>query len=202
LSEQCLSPCSRKEERDLTVEEIEFLTSKGLDFEGRPAIPGESPQVSSLQIDLDSYPEQINLCNLTQRLQSQNGKKIQHRSLITAKHLKRIERAEQQVMRVISEQTLLKGNAFGKRFHIWSHEKGDKLLRGDYWVQICCFPTCFCEDYLQHHGFLSSFLLCKHLYWVFKNIFCLEIQTNLLIIQPVWTVAKLQGVLARQTNMA
>jgi hypothetical protein len=55
---------------DLTVEEIEFLTSKGIDFEGRPAIPGESLQASSLQIDLDSYPEEINLCNPTQRLQS------------------------------------------------------------------------------------------------------------------------------------
>jgi hypothetical protein len=187
---------------DLTVEEIEFLTSKGIDFEGQPAVRRESPHTSSLRIDLKSYPEKIDLGNLTQHLLSQNGKNIWQRSFITGKHLKRIERTEKQVMRVISEQTVSNGNAFGKHFRIWSHKNGDKLLRGDYWVQICCFPTCTCEDYFQHHGFRSSFLLCKHLYWVFKNIFRLDIQTNLLIIQPVLTVAELEGMLARQTNMA
>jgi hypothetical protein len=119
---------------DLTVEEIEFLTSKGIDFEGQPAIPGESPQASSLRIDLNSYPEKINLGNPTQRLQSQNGKKIGQRSFITSKHLKRIERAEQQVMRVISEQTVLNGNAFGKCLCIRSHKNGateGRLLGAD-----------------------------------------------------------------------
>jgi hypothetical protein len=63
-------------------------------------------QASSLWIDLNSYPEKIDLGNPTQRLQSQNGKKIWQRSFIIGEHFKRIERAEEQLMRVIAKQTV------------------------------------------------------------------------------------------------
>jgi hypothetical protein len=72
----------------------------------------------------------------------------------------------------------------------------------EYWVQIFCFPTCTCDNFWKHHWYKQSFLLCKHLYWVFKHIFHLEIWTNLLIIQPVWTVGELKDVLARETDLA
>ena len=40
--------------------------------------------------------------------------------------------------------------------------------------------------------------LCKHLYWVLKNVFGLNIELNLAVIQPVWTVGELKEVLAGQ----
>jgi hypothetical protein len=159
----------------LTSEEIEFLTSQGIDFEGQPTISGEALQACSLRIDLNRYPEKINFVNQTQRLPSQNGKRIRQRTFIIGKHLKRIEKAEQEEMTVVAEEIVLQGNAYGRRFRIRSHENDETLPTVDYWVQICCFPTCSCEDYFRHHGYSCSFLLCKHLYWVFKHIFCLDI---------------------------
>lgn len=185
----------------LTIAEIEFLSSKGLHFVGRSQVSGLSSHGVALRIDVDSYPERINMENTTDRLQFRNRNRIRHRSVITINHLQRIERAEQQEMIVISEQTVTEGNAFGMRFCVRTHENEDTPLYKEYWVQICCFPTCSCDDYWQHHWYKSSFLLCKHLYWILKNVFHLEIRTNLLIIQPVWTVAELKCVLDRYTLM-
>jgi hypothetical protein len=183
---------------NLTVEEIDFLTKQGLDFCGRPHIAGLSNEGAALRIDVNSYPERINIADSRTLLRSRNGKTIRLRSTITGSHRERIERAEREEMRVISEETVTEGNAFGKRFCVRTHENEENVQTKEYWVQICCFPTCSCQDYYDHHWKRSSFLLCKHLYWVLKNVFGLNIESNLAVIQPVWTVGELKEVLAGQ----
>ena len=98
---------------NLTVKEIDFLTSKGLDFCGRPHIAGFSNEGAALRIDVNGYPERINIFDSRTLLRSRNGKTIHLRSAITRSHRERIERAEQEEMRVISEEIVTKGNAFG-----------------------------------------------------------------------------------------
>jgi hypothetical protein len=128
--------------------------------------------------------------------------RVQQRNSYTAKHLERIERAEREDMTVVSIQTVTEGIAYGKRVCIRTHENEDNVQTKQYWVLICCFPTCSCDDYWKHHWYKQLFLPCKHQYWVFKNIFRLDIQSNLLVIQPVWTVAELNDVLERQTTIS
>jgi hypothetical protein len=99
---------------NLTIQEIDFLMHKGLDFVGCPHITGLSPEGAALQIDVNSYPKRISIANLTTRLQSRNDKKIRQRSVITGNHCKRIVRSEREEIRVISEETIIERNAFGK----------------------------------------------------------------------------------------
>jgi hypothetical protein len=160
---------------NLTVEEIDFLTHKGFDFVGCPHIAGLSPQGAALQIDVNIYPERINIANLTTCLRSRNTKAIRQRSVITMNHLIRTKKAERQEMRVISEETVTERNACGKQFCICTHQNEEKVQTKEYWVQICCFPTCSCEDYYDQHWKRSSFLLCKHVYCVIKNVLSLNI---------------------------
>jgi hypothetical protein len=112
---------------NLTVQEIDFLTHKGLDFVGCPHIAGLSPEGAALQIDVNSYLERINIANLTTCLRPRNDKKIRQRRVITGNHHKRIERAEQEEMRVILEETVTEGNAFGKRFCVCTHKNEENV---------------------------------------------------------------------------
>jgi hypothetical protein len=187
---------------NITPAKADYLERKGLDFVGQTSVPLVTRDSSFLRINLEDYLEPIDIANLSARPLFCNQKRIRQRNAITNEHLKRIERAELQEMRVISDCTITQGNAFGRLLCIWSHENEGSLQTKEYWVQICCFPTCSCDDFSQHHWYKQSFLLCKHLYWVYKNIFCLEICTNLLLIQPVWTVGELKKVLEQDTEMS
>ena len=187
---------------DLTGAEIEFLSSQGLQFVGHPRIADLPLQDgSSLRIDVNTYPERIDITNPTLRIPFRNSVRVRQRNSYTAKHLERMERAEREDMTVVSIQTVMEGNAYGKRLCIRTHEREDNIQTKEYWVQICCFPTCSCDDYWKHHWYKHRYLPCKHQYWVFKNVFRLNIQENLLVLQPVWTVAELNDVLERQTTI-
>jgi hypothetical protein len=93
---------------NLIAAEIAFLTKKGLDFVDRPADPVFVPKAPFLQIDVNNYPEKINLADLSNCPLFQN--------------LKRIESAETQKLRVISRRKIAHGNGFGKLFCVCTHE--------------------------------------------------------------------------------
>jgi hypothetical protein len=119
---------------NLTVKEIAFLTHKGLDFVGRPHIAGLSPQGAAPLIDVNIYPESINIADLTTCLRSRNTKAIGQKNVIIVNHCKRIKRAEQEELRIISDETVTKENAFGKRFCVCTHKNSNKIQTKEYWV--------------------------------------------------------------------
>jgi hypothetical protein len=98
-----------------------------LDFVGQTLVPSVTRDSSFLQINLDNYPERIDIANLSARPLFCNQKRIRQCNAITNEHLKRIKRAESQEMRVISDCTITQGNAFGWQLCIWSHENEDNL---------------------------------------------------------------------------
>ncbi len=53
---------------NLSFGEIDFLTQQGLDFIGRLDIAGVCPQGPALKIDINSYPQRINIDDPTNRL--------------------------------------------------------------------------------------------------------------------------------------
>lgn len=187
---------------NLTQDEIHFLLGSGISIAGLVSrcvtrLTNTSPAQLELRINVDLFPEVVDIHDVSSRLHSRNGKLCRQRLKDTVEVLKRIKSAEKDEMRVLTERDVSQGNGFGKQFCLVTHENDGKPTR-NYWIQICCFPCCSCDDFYTRHTRGKPYLPCKHLFWIFKNIFGLDLHTSLVVKQPIWTIGEVSEILLRQ----
>ena len=180
---------------NLSIAEMDYLTQMGLRWTGQAVVPNANPNAVGLRINVDLFYEKINLEDPIFRLPSRNGRNSRQRFTQTSSHFTRIQSAETQRMSVIMEKDITRGNGWGKQILVQNHE-GD-ISTSQYWVQVCIFPCCSCEDFWRRHSHSKPYLPCKHIFWVYKNIFHLDLHNSTLVNQPILTVREVQLILER-----
>lgn len=148
-----------------------------------------------LRIDVNLFTERVDLQDPSRRLPSRNGKLSRQRTGLTSQNLKRIASANQESMSLICEKTVTLGNRWGMQYQIRTHEENE-ALKSSYWVQICCFPCCSCDDFFKSHSHKRPYLTCKHLYWVYKNVFGLDLLQSSVVNQPVLSIGEIQTLIS------
>jgi len=123
-----------------------------------------------------------------------------HRVGETLEQEKRVLASSNEEMRVVQHREVLSGTGFGKQLLIATHESNGQILKR-YWIQICCFPCCSCDDFYKRHTRGKAYMACKHLFWVYKNIFCMELKSNMVVRQPVLTIGEVQELIAHYCGM-
>lgn len=183
--------------------ELDFLLSVGILVSERLGCSGSSevgPTAADLVIDVDCFPERVMLDEPFFRLSSRNGKQCRQRVLVSAQFRQRIKAASDERMRVLSQKVVVQGNGWGKQFQICTHEDVPRLTKR-YWVQICCFPCCSYRDFFQRHSSSKAYVPCKHLLWVFRNLFQLDLETAEVVKQPILSILEVRLLLDSQATI-
>ena len=95
------------------------------------------------------------------------------------------------------EKDITEGNGWGKQLLVQNYVQ-DSMKLSQYWVQVCIFPSCSCEDFWRRHSHSKPYLPCKHIFWVYKNRFHLDLHNSTLVNQPILTVGEVQYIIQRQ----
>ena len=191
---------------NLSQEEIRFLLEQGLQIQGlrRHKTPFESPPEDfptvpthlDLRVIVDDFPEKVDVNNLDFRHSKRNNRVCQNRASDSSAHVSRVQSAKLQRMRILHEIPIHTGNGAGKQYLIATHED-DNLPPKRYWVQICCFPSCSCEDFYRRHTRGKSYQACKHILWVYKTVGGLDLPSSFIVKQPILTLREVQDLLGQ-----
>jgi hypothetical protein len=130
----------------------------------------------------------------TRKLTSRNGRDCRQRNLNTIEFRKRKLAAIHQDMRVIAEVTVVHGNGWGKQYCLLT-QGGSRNIPSKYWIQLCCFPCCSCPDFHRRHTRSLPYLPCKHILWLYKNIFHLDLESSGIVMQPILSIAEVRYLL-------
>lgn len=189
---------------NLSQREIQFLLEQGIKLQGLHT--GEAPVDSSsaetvgipssldLRINVDEFPEKVLISSPDYRHSRRNGRVCRIRSTDSSAHLSRVVSATREIMRIVAQRQVHHGNGTGKQFCIATHEH-DNLPPKRYWVQICCFPSCSCDDFFRRHTRGKSYQACKHIYWVYKNVGRLDLTSSFIVKQPILSLTEVQSLL-------
>lgn len=190
----------------LRDEEVDFLVQNGIILEGFggpnnaneafvPGTPFPGASVIDLRINVNTFQEKVVLDAELFRFSTRNGRRVRSRACLSAEHLKRIKSSEEETKRVITEKSVDGGNGWGKQVLIGCHELDGRIPRR-YWVQICCFPSCSCDDFFKGHTHNVAYVPCKHIYWVFRIRCSWRIRLETHLSHPVLTVGEVRQLLS------
>lgn len=147
-----------------------------------------------LRINVNHYCERVNVHDPTKRLPTRDGKLCRQRLNLTPENVKRINSALSETMSVLVQNKISSGNGWGSQFLILTNTL-EHSMATKYWVQICCFPTCSCDDFYKRHSSNRPYLTCKHIYWVYRSVFGLDLMKSTLVNQPILSVSEVQTLL-------
>ena len=161
---------------------------------------GKGIQVSSLElrIDVNLFQERIDMRNPDIPSKTRDGLKCRRKKHLTTKNIERIRLSEKEQMRVLSVKNVTTGNGWGRQYLIETHLQVQSRPC-KYWVQICCFPCCSCPDFYGRHTYRQPFMTCKHLYWVYKNAFGVDIRDDSLVHQAILSLTDVQAFMKRDS---
>ncbi|KAL3686650.1 hypothetical protein R1sor_009224 [Riccia sorocarpa] len=184
---------------NLSQVEVDFLTAKGFTLVHRfpeVAIPRtRTPTVVDIKINVDAYPQKIDAVPSSFRFNSRGTKGCRRKSTPSGECNDRLERAITTTMLRTETWVISEGNGYGKRYKICTHVQSAEP--NHYIVQICYFPCCSCDDFFQRETRRNTFVPCKHMYWVYLNIFGLSLN-EVFIHQPVFTRDELDKLLSME----
>ncbi|KAL3692942.1 hypothetical protein R1sor_006593 [Riccia sorocarpa] len=155
----------------MTQEEVDFLTGKGylLVSANRPSQSTNAyPTEAQTKVLVNAYPEKVMERPRDYRFKTRRGRGCRQKSTPSVSCLRRLERARSASIRVLHSWNVSNGNGYGMLFHVASGESPDERI---HIVRICCFPACSCQDFWERETGLRTYVPCKHIYWVFLNIF-------------------------------
>lgn len=181
----------------LSEGEIEFLSKNQLILQEAvtSVTPGLLAPILDLRINVNTFREQVKTDKQEPRFTTQNGRLVQNRGVLSSEHVKRIRSSKEDCMRLISENIVEDGNGWGKQILVGTHETDGKLPK-QYWIQICCFRACSCDDFFNRHMRNWAYVPCKHLYWVFRSQYNLSVRADVEISQPVLSLKRVRNILS------
>ncbi|KAL3691294.1 hypothetical protein R1sor_004945 [Riccia sorocarpa] len=180
----------------LTQEEVDFLTDNGFVLVRRTVVhaPDTFPSKAEIKVILDGHTEKVQDFPRNHRFKSRRGRGCRQKLQPSNTCNTRLERARSEQMQVLYSWLVTTGNGWGKVFKIASGQEPTRV----YIVQICCIPSCSCQDFFDRETRGATFSPCKHIYWVYLNVLHLDPNTCKRIHQPVHTMEEVEAML---TNM-
>ncbi|KAL3686617.1 hypothetical protein R1sor_009191 [Riccia sorocarpa] len=130
--------------------EVDFLGAKGFVLVHRlpqpvPNIVGRPPIVD-IRINVDIYPQKVQAVPLHFRYNARDTKGCRRKATPSQECLNRVHSALTSVMMLNGTWDIHEGNGCGKMFRVSTHLHADVK---NYIVQLCCFPTCSCQDFFE-----------------------------------------------------
>ncbi|KAL3702434.1 hypothetical protein R1sor_020456 [Riccia sorocarpa] len=189
-------------ETKLTQAECDFLTVNGFVLVHR--IPStmhqaqDFPSIVDIRINVDLYAQKVQSVPSTFRFNSRGQKTCRRKTTASNECMKRLQSARTTTMLLTGQWEVREGNGYGKMFQISTHLGADMRR---YIVQLCCFPTCSCEDFFIRETGVKTFTSCKHIYWVYLNVLGVNPQCKL-IHQPVFSKIEVETLLSMQSMAA
>ncbi|KAL3683469.1 hypothetical protein R1sor_001491 [Riccia sorocarpa] len=181
----------------LTQEEVDFLTKNGFTLVQRPDANMNQrdtfPTEAEIKVLVEAYPEEVHSHARNFRFKTSGGRRCRQKTTPSTSCLKRLERARSSQMRLI--QTWEVPTVTGTANFSSGENPSDQR---HYIVRVCCFPSCSCKDFWEREVRLQTYVACKHIYWVFLNVFGLLPSADK-IHQPVLTLEEVD-VLMGQPN--
>ncbi|KAL3688100.1 hypothetical protein R1sor_014409 [Riccia sorocarpa] len=147
----------------ITQAECDFLTVNGFVLVHR--IPSTTqhaqdfPSNVDIRINVDLYAQKIQSVPSIFRFGSRGIKTCRRKTTTSNECMKRLQSARTTTMLMTGQWEVREGNGYGKMFQISTHLGADMKR---YIVQLCCFSTCSCEDFLLTQ--MKTFTPCKHIY--------------------------------------
>ncbi|KAL3681543.1 hypothetical protein R1sor_024499 [Riccia sorocarpa] len=187
---------------NLSQAEVDFLGAKGFVLVHRlpqavPNIVGR-PSIVDIRINVDTYPQKVQSVPLDFRYNARGTKGCRRKTTPSKECNKRVQSALTSVMMLNGTWDIHEGNGCRKMFRVSTHLHADVR---NYIVQICCFPTCSCQDFFEMETLRNSYIPCKHLYWVYFKVLGLSPNINL-VHQPIFSKKELELIISYQTKSA
>ncbi|KAL3686541.1 hypothetical protein R1sor_009115 [Riccia sorocarpa] len=186
----------------ITQAECDFLTVNGFVLVHRiPSTTHQAqdfPSIVDIRINVDLYAQKVQSVPSTFRFNSRGQKQCRRKTTASNECMNRLQSARTTTMLLTGQWEVREGNGYGKMFQISTHLGADMRR---YIVQLCCFPTCSCEDFFTRETQVKTFTPCKHIYWVYLNVLGVNPQCKL-IHQPVLTKIEVEKLLSMQSMAA
>ncbi|KAL3690167.1 hypothetical protein R1sor_016476 [Riccia sorocarpa] len=187
---------------NLSQEEVDFLTERGLILVHRNPMPilmaTDRPSVLEIRINVDAYPQKVISAAPDFHFQARGTKPCKRKTSPSGECSKKLQLVRSTTMMLTGSWSVIEGNGYGRMYRIFTHLNAD--IRS-YIVQLCCFPTCSCEDFFERESRRSTYLPCKHIYWVYMNILGLRPDANIMH-QPVFSRNEVDKLVSMETMTA
>ncbi|KAL3686620.1 hypothetical protein R1sor_009194 [Riccia sorocarpa] len=187
---------------NLSQAEVDFLGAKGFVLVHRlpqavPNIVGR-PSIVDIRINVDIYPQKVQTVPLDFGYNARGTKGCRRKPTPSTECNKRVQSALTSMMMLNGTWDIHEGNGCGKMFRVSTHLHADVR---NYIVQICCFPTCSCQDFFERETLRKTYCPCKHLYWVYFKVLGLSPNINL-VHQLIFLKKELELIILYQTTSA
>ncbi|KAL3686639.1 hypothetical protein R1sor_009213 [Riccia sorocarpa] len=149
----------------ITQAECDFLIVNGFVLVHRiPSTTHQAqdfPSIVDIRINIDLYAQKVQSVPSTFRFNSRGQKQCRRKTTASNECMNRLQSARTTTMLLTGQWEVREGNGYRKMFQISTHLGADMRR---YIVQLCCFPTCSCEDFFTRETHVKTFTPCKHIY--------------------------------------